>query len=254
MTFHPALFQNKIVLVTGGSSGIGLATAKSFIKLGATVVITGRNAEKLQLLKNELGANLHALVSDAGNIEDIKQLFEYISDKLGRLDIAVFNAVAGTPVAFQQVTEDYFDALNNVVFKGTFFATQEAVRLMPKGSAIVVVTSISNQVGSPNFSVYAAAKAACRSLVQTLSLELVDKNIRINAVSPGPVDTPGLGRWNLPPEVVAHIKNEIISKVPLQRMGLSQEIADAILFLSSPSSSFTTGEELVVDGGLTQAM
>lgn len=242
----------KNALITGGNSGIGLATAKLFLEQGARVVITGRDPVSLEQAQRDLGHDTLALASDAGRVADIEQLMNAVGERFGgHLDVLFINAAAGSPAPLALTTEAQFDAMSGISFKGVFFAIQKAAPLMRPGSSIIVTTSISNQVGAPGFSVYAACKAAARSLVQTASLELAAQGIRVNAISPGPIDTPGFGRWDVPREVVDAARAEFTRRSPSQRFGTAREVAETALFLASDASSYVVGAELVVDGGMS---
>lgn len=242
----------KTALITGGNSGIGLATAQLFIEQGARVAITGQSAATLLQARERLGSGVLAVQSDAGSVAEIECLMEQVRSELGHLDILFVNAGNSRPAPFDRVTETQFDDANAVLFKGAYFTIQKALPLLANGASVIVTTSVSNQKGSPNFSIYAACKAALCSLVQTLSLELIDRGIRVNAISPGPIDTPGFGRyWDAPPEVVQAAKEEFIRKSPMKRFGDPEEVAKAVLFLASDDSSYIVGTELVVDGAVT---
>lgn len=243
--------EGKTALITGGNSGIGLATAKLFHEQGARLIITGRNAESLEQAKAAIGDDVLAIQSDAGNLADIDLLMKQTQDRFDKLDILFVNAASGVPAPFPLVTEEQFDTASVVLFKGVFFVVQKALPMLGAGSSVVVTTSISNQLGAPNFSVYAACKAAQRSLVQTLALELAGQGIRVNAVSPGPIDTPGFGRWDVPKEVVDAAREQFINKSPVKRFGRPEEVAQTVLFLASDDSSYVNGAELVVDGGVS---
>jgi NAD(P)-dependent dehydrogenase (short-subunit alcohol dehydrogenase family) len=244
--------SGKTVLVTGGNSGIGLASARLFLEHGARVAITGQSLDSLGRAREELGGEVVAIRSDAGKLADIDRLFDEIGERFGHLDVLFVNAGNSRPLPFHLVTEAQFDEASAVLFKGAFFTIQKALPLLAKGASVIVTTSISNQKGSPNFSAYAACKAALRSLVQTLSLELVERGIRVNAISPGPIDTPGFGRyWGVAPEVVQVARDEFIRKSPLKRFGDADEVAKVALFLASEDSSYIVGTEIVVDGAVT---
>lgn len=244
----------KTALVTGGNSGIGLATAKLLMAQGASVMITGRDEATLAAARQSLSHDLLAERSDAGKLEDIDRLMAQVKARFGHLDVLVLNATGGSPVPIELMTETQFDAMSDVAFKGVFFAIQRALPLLRPGASIVVTTSIANQVGAPGFSAYAACKAAARSLVRSASLELAPRGIRVNAVSPGPIDTPGFGRWDVPREVVDAARADMTKRSPLQRFGTAEEVARAVLYLASPASSYVVGAELVVDGGFSQLM
>jgi len=254
MMMDKDMLLGKTALVTGGNSGIGLATAKLLMAQGASVMITGRDEVTLAAARDSLGHDLLAERSDAGKLDDIDRLMAQVKARFGHLDVLVLNATGGSPVPIELMTEDQFDAMNNVAFKGVFFAIQRALPLLRPGASIVVTTSIANQVGAPGFSAYAACKAAARSLVRTASLELAPRGIRVNAVSPGPIDTPGFGRWDVPREVVDAARADLTQRSPLQRFGTAEEVARAVLYLASPASSYVVGTELVVDGGFSQLM
>lgn len=241
----------KNALITGGNSGIGLATAQLFVNQGARVAITGRDAASLEQAASTLGGGTLALRSDASQVADIEKLMGAVGEQFGHLDVLFLNAAASQPAPLELTTEAQFDAMANVSFKGVFFAIQKALPLLRPGASIIITTSIANQVGAPGFGVYAACKAAARSLVQTASLELADRGIRVNAISPGPIDTPGFGRWGVPQEVVTAARADFTQRSPSKRFGTSAEVAEVALFLASDASTYVVGAELVVDGGMS---
>lgn len=243
--------QDKIALITGGNSGIGLATARLFREHGARVAITGRDPASLRQAQEILGDDALVLQSEAGQLDHIERAMAAIRERFGRLDIVVANAAVALPTPFDQVTEAQFDEINAINYKGVFFTIQKALPLLAKGGSVIVTTSISNQAGAPNFSVYAAGKAALRSLVQSLSLELIERGIRVNAISPGPIDTPGFGRWDIPQEAVQAIREEFVRRSPSKRFGRPEEVAQVALFLASADASYVVGAEIVVDGGFS---
>lgn len=243
--------SGKTALITGGNSGIGLASAKLFREHGARLAITGRDKASLAQAKSILGDDALAVQSDAGKLADIESLMQQIQRHFGQLDILFVNAGIAQAAPFEFVTEQQFDDMVAIDLKGAFFTIQKALPLLAKNASIIVTTSITNQMGSPNMSVYGACKAALRSLVQTLGLELIGRGIRINAISPGPIDTPIFGRFGLPDEVQQGIKAGIASKSPIKRFGAPEEIAKAALFLASEDSSYIVGDEIVVDGGMS---
>ena len=243
--------MSKLALITGGSSGIGLATAQTLLLKNYEVIITGRDLKKLVDVKEALGARLHTVQSEASSLLDIEALMNYVERNFRKIDALVLNAASGSPKPFEQITPDEFDLMTNISYKGVFFTIQKALNLLSPGASFVAVTSMVNEKAAPGFSTYAAAKAAARSLVRTLSIELAPRNIRINAVSPGPVETPGLGRWDLPKSVVDAIKADLLKKMPTGRFVSAQEVAQCIEFLLSDKSQSITGAEFNIDGGVS---
>ena len=243
--------QGKTVLITGGSSGIGLASAKLFRDEGAQLAITGQDPDGLALAQEELGSETLVIRSNAGNLAEIESLMKQVDQRFKRLDVLFINAAIAKAAPIEQVSETQFDEIMGINCKGAFFTIQNALPLFGNRASITVTTSITNQLGSPNFSVYGASKAALRSLVQSLSLELIGRGIRINAISPGPIATPMFERFGLPADMVRAIKSEIEHKSPLQRFGTPEEIAKVALFLASDDASYLVGEEIVVDGGMS---
>jgi NAD(P)-dependent dehydrogenase (short-subunit alcohol dehydrogenase family) len=241
--------NNTKSIITGGTSGIGLETASVFISEGSSVTIVGRSELSLNNATKELKRNVQTIQADVSSTIEIDKIFD--QTEKGSLDILVLNAAIAKPLPFEYVSEDNFDETVNTNIKGVFFTIQKALPYLKKNSKIIVVTSISNKMGSPNFSIYAATKAALRSLVKTLSLELISKGIRINAVSPGPIETPMYNKFNIDDAQVNQIKEQISDKAPTKRFGTTEETAKCILFLASNDSSYVVGEELVVDGGMS---
>ena len=237
--------EGKVAVVTGGNSGIGLATAKEFAREGAHVVITGRDARTLAEAAREIGGEVLALRSDASSLADIDELFACVREKFGRLDVLFVNAGVAQFAPVEETTEELFDWIMDINFKGAYFTVKKALPLLADGASVVLNTSVVAHVGFPSSSVYSASKAALLSLVRTLSADLNGRGIRVNAVSPGPVETPIFGRMGLPEEA----KQGFSEQVPLKRFGRPEEIAKAVLFLASPDSSFLVGTEIVADGG-----
>lgn len=246
-----AKLTGKTALITGASSGIGLATALLFQAEGARVALTGRCVENLARARALLGDKALICASDSGKLPDIDRLMETVGREFGHLDILVLNAGTAAPAPVEAVSEASFDETVAVNFKGVFFTLQKALPLLRPGSSVVATTSIANQLAAANFSVYGACKAAVRSLVATLAIELIPKKIRINAVSPGPIATPMFDRLGLPEETSRSICEEIRGKSPIRRFGTPEEVARAILFLASDDASYMVGEEIVVDGGMS---
>ncbi len=243
---------NKTVLITGASSGIGLSTAKLFLEDGFTVLLSGRNEQTLVEVEQEINhPNIHIYQADVASMESLNLMFENIANDDHKINCLIVNAAIANPLPFEAVTESNFDMTMNVNFKGAFFTLQKSLSLLAKNATVVFVTSISNQMGSPNFSVYSGAKAALRSLVKTLGLELIEKGIRVNAVSPGPIETPMYSKFGLPDEMLDGIQESIKEKSPIKRFGQPEEVAKVIFFLSSEQSSYIVGDEIVVDGGMS---
>jgi NAD(P)-dependent dehydrogenase (short-subunit alcohol dehydrogenase family) len=242
----PKKLGGKIAVVTGGTEGIGLATAKLFVKEGAYVFITGRRQKELDEAVKAIGSNVSGVQGDVAKLADLDRLYETVAKTKGQIDIVFANAGVGEFVRFGCVTEEHFDKLFNVNVRGTLFTVQKALPLLKDGGSIILNGSSANVKGTPAFGVYAASKAAIRSFVRTWTSDLKDRHIRSNVVSPGPIDTPLTNR--LPADALARI----VSTIPMGRMGKPDEIAKAALFLASDDSSFVTGIELFVDGGRAQ--
>jgi NAD(P)-dependent dehydrogenase (short-subunit alcohol dehydrogenase family) len=244
--------SNKIVLVTGGTSGIGLEAAKLFRAEGATVIVVGQNPARLEAAASQLGDGVILLRGDVSKPDEIENLITQISENFGRIDVLFANAGMGLAAPLEAVTEDQIDTQFGVNFKGVFFTIQKAAPLLAEGGSVVVTTSFLNEVGTPGLSILSATKAAVRSLVRSLAAELAPRRIRVNAVSPGPISTPFHGKLGLSAKQLNEAATAIEDQVPLRRFGEAEEIAKAALFLASDDSSFMTGSELVVDGGITQ--
>ncbi|MBC8034112.1 MAG: SDR family oxidoreductase [Chitinophagaceae bacterium] len=240
---------NKVAVVTGGNSGIGLAAAKELAAQGAKVVITGRNEKSLAEAANEMNAT--GIVSDQGDLAQIDQLVEAVKLKFGKIDILFLNAGIASFSPLEHASEDHYDAIMNLNVKGVFFTAQKFLPLLNDGGSIIFNTSVNARVGMPNSSVYAASKGALLSINRVLATELAPRKIRVNALSPGPVETPIFGKLGLSKEEMDGFGAVMEKKVALARFGRPEEIAKAVLFLASDDSSFVTGTELVVDGGLT---
>ena len=245
-------FAGKVALVTGGNSGIGLATALAFAKEGARVVITGRDQATLDKAAAQLGKNVIAVRSDAGSIADGIKLTAVLQQQGVMLDAVFINAGVAKLAPFEAVGEEIWDATFNTNLKGPYFLIKALLPLLNRGAAIVLNGSINAHIGMPNTSVYAASKAALISLAKTLSSELLSKGIRVNVVSPGPVSTPIYGRLGLPAEQLTEVAASIQAQIPLKRFGTPEEIASAVLYLASAESAYIVGTELVADGGMSQ--
>lgn len=242
----------KIALITGGNSGIGSATAQRFVAEGAFVYITGRRQPELDAAVLALGSSVVGIRSDVSNLADLDQVVRTIKEQKGRLDVLFANAGIAELAPLNVVTEAQYDRQFDINVKGTFFTVQKALPLLADGAAIVVMGSIVGSKGLENNSVYSATKAAIRSLARTWTSDLKARRIRVNTISPGPIETPGLNGVLDTPEQVAQFKAQIVSAVPLGRVGDADEIAKAVVFLASDDSSYVTGIELFVDGGLAQ--
>jgi len=245
-----AKLEGKIALITGGNSGIGFATAKEFVKEGAFVFITGRR--ELAAAVKEIGRNVAGIQGDVSKLADLDRLFAQIKSEKGKLDIVFANAGVATFAQFGQITEEHFDSIFNVNVRGTLFTVQKALPLMPDGASIILNASIVASKGFGMNSVYSATKAAIRSFARTWATDLKSRKIRVNAVSPGPIDTPGLSDLVASTGAGEERKTLMIDNVPLGRLGRPDEIAKAVVFLASDDSSYITGSELFVDGGMAQ--
>ncbi|MEH2373686.1 glucose 1-dehydrogenase [Nostoc sp.] len=242
----------KIALVTGGNSGIGLATAQRFVKEGAYVFITGRRQNELDAAVKKIGENVTAVQSDVSNLTDIDRLYTTIKQEKGHLDILFANAGGGELAPLGSITEEHFDKTFNTNVKGLVFTVQKALPLMPEGSSIILNASTTSIKGTPAFSVYSATKAAVRSFARNWTLDLKERKIRVNAISPGVVPTPGYNLLGLSEEQVQGFVDSQVDTIPLGRVGTPDEIAKAVVFLASDDSSFVNGIELFVDGGMAQ--
>ncbi len=242
----------KVAVITGGNSGIGLATAKVFQTEGATVVITGRRKEAVEAAVKEIGGNSIGFTSDTANLNAIRELYRDVNERVGKIDVLFLNAGVAKFGPVDSVDEATFDDMVNVNFKGLFFNVQYALPVLNDNASIILTTTMADRKGYPNTSVYSATKAAVRSLARTLSAELVGRGIRVNAVSPGPIETPIFGKLGVPEEGVPGLKEGFKDVVPMKRFGSADEIAKPALFLASDDSSFVLGVELMVDGGTAQ--
>jgi NAD(P)-dependent dehydrogenase (short-subunit alcohol dehydrogenase family) len=244
--------EGKIALVTGGSSGIGLATAKQFVGEGAYVFITGRRDAELATAVKEIGSNVTGVRGDVSNLRDLDRLFDQIQREKGRLEVLFANAGIAKYAAVGTITEEDYDAMFDINVKGLLFTVQKVLPLMSDGASIILNASIVGSKGLPANSVYSATKAAVRSFARTWTTDLKARRIRVNAVSPGPIDTPGLNELLASSETGQQRAKTIAATVPLGRFGRPDEIAKAVTFLASDDSSYVTGIELFVDGGIAQ--
>ena len=238
--------EGKTAVITGGTDGIGLATAKRFVEEGAYVFITGRRQKELDEAVKAIGANVAGVQGDIAQLADLDRLYETVAQTGKRIDIVFANAGVGEFVPFGAVTAEHFDRLFNINVRGTLFTVQKALPLLNDGGSIILNGSVASVKGTAAFGVYAASKAALRSFVRTWTTDLKDRRIRSNVVSPGPINTPLASRQ------AADVIAQMVSTIPMGRMGKPDEIAKAVLFLASDDSSFVTGIELFVDGGRAQ--
>jgi len=244
--------RDKVAVITGGSSGLGLATAKRFVAEGATVIITGRKKDAIDTAIAAIGGNIEGICGDIADLSDIDRLHNKVKDRYGRIDVLFANAGAGRVTPFAEVTEEGFDTTVDTNFKGTFFTIQKLLPLMPDSASIIINASMVTTKGTAGFSTYAASKAAIRSLARTLTMELKGRKIRVNAVSPGTFVTPLVAAAFPTKGHLDAFVDYQATTIPLGRVGETDEVAAAVLFLASSDSSYITGTELVVDGGVSQ--
>lgn len=240
---------NKVALVTGGNSGIGYAAAEELVAQGAKVIVTGRNKEALIKAESEL--NVTGIVADQADLKSIDNLVSEVKSKFGKIDIIFLNAGTASFAPVESASEEHYDSIMNVNVKGVYFTVQKLLPILNDGGSIIFNTSINANIGMPNSSVYAASKGAILSFNRVLATELASRNIRVNAISPGPVETPLYGKLGLSKEEVEGFGAVLGDKILLKRFGKASEIAKTVGFLASDDSSFITGTEIVVDGGLT---
>jgi len=242
----------KVALVTGGNSGIGLATAKLFSQEGAKVVIAGRDRITLDESAAAMGGDILALQTDVTNLEEISQLYQAIAERFGKIDVLFANAGIGRFTSLEERTEAIYDEVFAINLKGLYFTVQKALNHLNDNAAIVLNTSFIGRLGLPGTSIVSASKAAVRPLARTFSAELVGRGIRVNAVSPGAITTPFHSRTGLSEEVVVANAQKFMTQIPMKRFGTPEEIAKAVLFLSPPDSAYILGGEIAVDGGISQ--
>ncbi|MFJ2995486.1 SDR family oxidoreductase [Pandoraea sp. NPDC087047] len=244
--------KNKTALITGGTSGIGLATAKLFIAEGARVAVTGRDEAVFERVKAELGENAIVLKGDVRSIDDMRAIAAEVKEKFGGLDVVFANAGRAFPSAVNDITAELYDEIMDINVKGVVFTLQAVLPYLREGASFILNTSFVAQTGQHGISLTAAAKAAVRSLARSWSYEFLDRKIRFNAIAPGATDTPLLSKWGLSNEVLRNIKEELAKTIPVGHMGKAEDIAYAALYLASDESSYVVGTELVVDGGASQ--
>lgn len=245
--------EGKIAVITGGNSGIGLATAKRFVSEGAYVFITGRRQKEIEVALSEIGKNVAGIQGDISNLEDLDRLYNTVKDQKGHLDILFANAGIAQFAQLGEISEEHFDNIFRINVKGVLFTVQKALPLFHDGGgSIILNASIGSSKGVEESSVYSATKAAVRSFARTWTVDLRHRKIRVNAISPGPIDTPIFSNLLENEEQIKQFKKNIVNTVPMGRMGNPDEVAKAVSFLASDDSSYITGIELFVDGGLAQ--
>ncbi len=244
--------EGKVAVITGGNSGIGLATAKRFIEEGTRVAISGRSQKTLDEAVKSLGKDVLAVQADVSKIADTDKLFTAVQQKLGKIDVLFVNAGIAKFLPLEAVTEQIYDEMFDINTKGAYFTIQKALPHLNDGASIILNTSVVSHIGSPAGVVYAATKAAMRSMTRSIAAALIDRNIRVNAVAPGATETPIFERTGLPQEVRDEFAKTLLASIPMKRFGQPEEIAAAVAFLASSDASFITGVELDVDGGKGQ--
>ncbi len=244
--------EGKVAVVTGGNSGIGLASAKRLQEEGALIAISGRSQKTLDEAVKLLGKDTLAVQADVSRLADADKLFDAVKKRFGKIDILFVNAGVGKFLPLDAVTEEHYDELFDINTKGAYFTVLKSLPHLNDGASIILNTSVASHLGVANGSVYAATKAALRSLARSFAAELVGRNIRVNAVAPGPIETPIFGRTGLPQDVVDEFAKTIVAGVPMKRFGTPEEVAGAVAFLASSDSAYMTGVEIGVDGGKGQ--
>jgi len=239
--------SGKSVVVTGGNSGIGYATARKLKELGAAVMITGRNPQAVDKAATELG--VLGVVADQANLRDIDRLVDRAKDEFGRVDVLFINAGVAAFAPVEHLTEEQFDTTMNVNFKGAFFTLQRFLPILRDGASVINLSSINAYTGMPNTAIYAASKAALNSLTRTAAFELAARRIRVNSVNPGPTNTAIFGKLGMPDEAIQEFASAMQKRIPLKRFGEPEEVANLVAFLASDDSSFITGGEYNIDGG-----
>ncbi len=244
--------EGKVAVVTGGNSGIGLAAAKRLQEEGAKVAISGRSKKTLDEAVKTLGDGVVAVQSDVAKLSDVDKLYAEVSRKLGKIDVLFVNAGVAKFAPIAETPESMYDEMFDINIKGAYFTIQKALPLLNDGASIILNTSVAASTGTPGTSAYSATKAALRSLARTAAAELVGRGIRVNAVAPGPIETPIFGKTGLPKEALDDFAREINNRVPMKRFGQPEEVAGVVAFLASQDASYITGVEINVDGGIGQ--
>ena len=246
------MLEGKVAVVTGGNSGIGLATAQRFVEEGADVFITGRRQSELDAAVKQIGKNVTGVQGDVSNLADLDRLYDTVKQQKGRIDVLFANAGIIELAPLGSITESHFDKIFNINVKGLLFTVQKALPLFQDGGSIILTASINSSKGFETSTVYSATKAAIRSFARTWTVDLKHRKIRVNAISPGPIDTPILNSAVQTEEEIEQIKASLVASMPMGRMGSPDEVAKAVSFLASDDSGFITGIELTVDGGTAQ--
>ncbi|MCD4731366.1 MAG: SDR family oxidoreductase [Bacteroidales bacterium] len=244
--------ENKVAVITGGNSGMGLATAQLFIKEGAKVFVNARNEQRLQETSYLEEENIRVIRADVTKKEELQNLFKTVYEESGKIDIVFANAGGGKMRPLEMVDDDHIDSTFDTNVKGVINTVQSALPFFNEGAKIILNTSVSNVKGMPGLSVYAATKAAVRSLARSFTAELLPRGIRVNAISPGPIETPIFTKMDLTEEQQQQFASNVVASVPMGRSGKTEEIANAVLFLASDESSYISGVELAIDGGMVQ--
>ncbi|MGC2421031.1 MAG: SDR family oxidoreductase [Candidatus Acidiferrales bacterium] len=244
--------EGKVAVVTGGNSGIGLAAAKRLQEEGAKVAISGRNKKTLDEAVKTIGNGVVAVQADVAKTADVEKMYAEVSRKLGKIDVLFVNAGVAKFAPLAETPEAMYDEMFDINIKGAYFTIQKALPLLNDGASIILNTSVVDKKGNPGTSAYSATKAALRSLARTAAAELVERGIRVNAVAPGPIETPIFGKTGMPKEALDNFAKEINTRVPMKRFGQPEEVAGAVAFLASQDASYITGVEINVDGGMGQ--